>query len=194
MFWHGLYKLPIQPDTRQFSLTSIWFTMVALRFASLLLLLCTPFAVASKLPCPPNSTLPSLTAWAKNGLAGIVQATSVSALETAFDAWLSQDVNITLNGISLARADLFANRVNQGFDRAATISFIHTLEAPTVANSSEAGEVSLSFNATIRQHEITGTINLIIVQDTSLSPPPAGTRFPVPCSSPPFFCLTHEQI
>ncbi|KAJ7743342.1 hypothetical protein B0H16DRAFT_1010410 [Mycena metata] len=149
--------------------------MVALRFASLLLLY-TPFALASKLPCPPNSTLPSLTTWAQNGLAGIVKATSASALETAFDVWLSQDVNITLNGNSLARAALFANRVNQGFDPAAKLSFIHTVEVPTVANSSETGEVSLSFNATIGKNTITGVINLVIVQDTSLSPPPADLR------------------
>ncbi|KAJ7743339.1 hypothetical protein B0H16DRAFT_1561450 [Mycena metata] len=149
--------------------------MVALRFASLLLL-STPFALASKSPHPPKPTLPSLTAWAQNGLAGVVKATSASALETALDGWLSPDVNITLNGINITPATLMAHRVNLGFAPPLKLSLVHTLEVPTVANSSETGEVSLAFNATIGPLDIAGVINVIIVQDTSLSPRPADPR------------------
>ncbi|KAJ7024148.1 hypothetical protein C8F04DRAFT_1401287 [Mycena alexandri] len=154
--------------------------MVALRFASLFLLYTSLTVLATKLPsraaAAKGPTPPPLNTWAENALATVIKATSVSALDTAFDAVLSQDVTIAVNAMSLSRADYIAKRQSQGFDTAAKIVYSQALEAPTVANSSAAGEVALYFVATIGANVVTSSMNLVIGQDTTLSPPPTDSR------------------
>ncbi|KAJ7743383.1 hypothetical protein B0H16DRAFT_1561626 [Mycena metata] len=147
--------------------------MVALRFTSLLLL---PFALASTLHHPPKPSLPSLTDWAANGLAGVITAPSVTALQNSLDAWLSTNVSVILNGLSIQPSALLAHRTGLGFNPPLEFSLINTIEVQTVANSSEAGEVSLAFSGTIGTLGLTGVINAVIFQDPSLKPRPVDPR------------------
>ncbi|KAJ7743348.1 hypothetical protein B0H16DRAFT_1561494 [Mycena metata] len=146
--------------------------MVALRFTSLFLL-CTSFtALATNLPykvtAPKGtSTLPSLTEWTKNFLTAVVAAPSEDAANAGFDAYLADNVTISYNDMVVARADYVAMRVAHGFPPT-TVTVNQTIEVPTVANSSQAGIVSVFFTAAIGSQVAIASMDLVIKQDTSL--------------------------
>lgn len=80
----------------------------------------------------PSTIFPSLAVWAQNGIAALYQATSQSTFINALDAFLAQNVNITVNGMLISRAN-FSNQIQfNHFDEInAIVKFIGTVEVPT---------------------------------------------------------------
>ncbi|KAJ7024147.1 hypothetical protein C8F04DRAFT_1132326 [Mycena alexandri] len=154
--------------------------MVALRFTSLFLICTSLSALATKFPykvTPPKgtSTLPSLTAWAQTHLTAVVAAPSADAANAAFDAFLADNVTITFDDMPVSRANYVAMRAAHGFPHT-TVVYNQALEVPTVANSSQAGIVSLFFTATIGSQVAVASMDLVIKQDTSLPGGPGCDR------------------
>ncbi|KAJ7743379.1 hypothetical protein B0H16DRAFT_1561617 [Mycena metata] len=129
-----------------------------------------------------NIVLPPLKTWAENQLSLIIKATSSTAFNSAFDAFLSKNATITLNGKHISREEYKTKLQGEGFDEAgATVHFSGAVEVPSEPNSIQAGVVGLFYNATIAenivirdapvQSNITSSINLVIEEDKSLSPP-----------------------
>ncbi|KAJ7147211.1 hypothetical protein C8R46DRAFT_1231809 [Mycena filopes] len=125
-----------------------------------------PRAEANKRP--PAPTLSPLTTWAEDSLRAIITATNSRGLSAAFDAFLAPDVDITINGSPLSRADYISKRVGKGFDPTSSINFTASIEVPAVANSSAAGVVALF----LRDHvsdTVVSAANLVIKPDASIS-------------------------
>jgi len=72
-----------------------------------------------------------LTQWTKNHITAIIQATNQTDLDSAIDAFLSQDATIVVNGVEVSRAE-FVNQVQtEKFNEAGvTVSFAASVEVP----------------------------------------------------------------
>ncbi|KAJ7706493.1 hypothetical protein B0H16DRAFT_1704431 [Mycena metata] len=119
--------------------------------------------------CDPTPQLPALDLWAQNRFTTIVEAANATALTAAFNAFWSKDVSITLNGVAISTADYQAKRMGRGYG--GTIQYMESIAVPTMANSSEEGEVSLFFNNDINGSNVTSAINLVIRPDLSVPGP-----------------------
>ncbi|KAJ7166614.1 hypothetical protein C8R46DRAFT_1350937 [Mycena filopes] len=129
-----------------------------------------------------NIVLPPLKTWAQNHLSSIIKATTATSFDSAFDAFLSKHVAITVNGKSVSRDEYKKKLQGEGFDEAgAIVQFTGAVEVPSEPNSIQAGVVGLFYNATISenivvhdaavQSQISSSINLVIEEDKTLSPP-----------------------
>jgi hypothetical protein len=91
-----------------------------------------------------NIVLPPLKAWAEQHLSSIIQATTKTAFDSAFDAFLSKNATITLNGKDISRDEYQKQLQGEGFDEAgATVQFSGAVEVPSEINSIQVG-VSIS--------------------------------------------------
>ncbi|KAJ7817554.1 hypothetical protein B0H14DRAFT_2344442 [Mycena olivaceomarginata] len=131
-----------------------------------------------------NIVLPPLKAWAEQHLSSIIQATTKTAFDSAFDAFLSKNATITLNGKDISRDEYQKQLQGEGFDEAgATVQFSGAVEVPSEINSIQVGggSVGLFYTALIAenivvqdasvQRQITSSLNLVIEEDKSLTPP-----------------------
>ncbi|KAJ7030164.1 hypothetical protein C8F04DRAFT_1098596 [Mycena alexandri] len=158
--------------------------MIALRFASLLLFSTSFIVFAAQLPAraaaskgPPAAlAFPPLKTWAENALAAVIEATNATALDTAFDAFLADDVSLTINNMTISRTNYIAKRQAKGFVDTAKIVYRDVIEVPTVANSTQAGVVTLFFNVTIGDVVVVSSMNLVIQQDLSAVSPGRHVR------------------
>ncbi|KAJ7021876.1 hypothetical protein C8F04DRAFT_1402671 [Mycena alexandri] len=141
--------------------------MVALRFASLFLLSTSIAVLGANLPSDPaasnylTSTPPSLGTWAETRLTAIIKASSAPTLNAAFDAFLAQDVKITLNNKPISRADYISERLSKGFTPSASINYTGSIAVPAVANSTQAGLVALFFRDHVSS-TVESAMNLVI--------------------------------
>ncbi|KAF7345040.1 hypothetical protein MVEN_01666900 [Mycena venus] len=129
-----------------------------------------------------NIVLPPLKTWAEQHLSSIIKATTKTAFDSAFDAFLSKNAKITVNGKHVSRDDYQKQLQGEGFDEAgATVQFSGAVEVPSESNSIKAGLVGLFYTAVIRENivirdepierQITSALNLVIEEDKSLTPP-----------------------
>ncbi|KAJ7079639.1 hypothetical protein B0H15DRAFT_501276 [Mycena belliarum] len=137
-----------------------------------------------------NIVLPPLKTWAEQHLSSIIKATTQTAFDAAFDAFLSKHATVTVNGKHLSRDAYKKQLQGEGFDEAgAIVTFSGAVEVPTdQKNPIQAGVVGLFYTADISenivihdasvQSHITSSLNLVIEEDKSLTPPhlPSGVR------------------
>ncbi|KAJ7468719.1 hypothetical protein FB451DRAFT_1560410 [Mycena latifolia] len=134
--------------------------------------------------------LPPLRTWAEQHLSSIIKATTQTAFDSAFDAFLSKNATVTVNGKHISRDAYKKQLQGEGFDEAgAIVTFGGAVEVPTdQSNPIQAGVVGLFYTAVISeaivirdapvQSTVTSSLNLVIEEDKSLSPPhfPPGVR------------------
>lgn len=78
-----------------------------------------------------NIVLPPLSKWAQQHLTTIYQAVKSEDVNSAFDAFISQDVKITLNGKSITRDQYKQSIKGEKFAEAsAQVNFVGTVEVP----------------------------------------------------------------
>jgi hypothetical protein len=83
-----------------------------------------------------NIVLPPLKTWAEQHLSSIIKATTQTAFNSAFDAFLSKSANITVNGKHVSRDAYMKLLQGEGFDEAgATVKFTDAVEVPSESNS-----------------------------------------------------------
>ncbi|KAJ7062295.1 hypothetical protein C8F01DRAFT_127712, partial [Mycena amicta] len=93
---------------------------------------------------------PPLKTWAQQHLTAVLKATTQSAFNTAFDAFIAKDASITVNGKHVTR-DAY-KRTLEGFeDRSVDVKFNEMVEVPTSPNTIEAGVVGLFYSEHINQ-------------------------------------------
>ncbi|KAJ7749471.1 hypothetical protein B0H16DRAFT_1888174 [Mycena metata] len=115
------------------------------------------------------AALPPLDIWAETHLSAVVHSKNPDEVAAAFDAFWSDDVWITFNGVATSAADYHARRITQGFIVTLDIMYAATVAAPTVANSSQAGAVALYFTNQIGNVTVTSIMNLLIAPDPYLT-------------------------
>ncbi|KAJ7154459.1 hypothetical protein B0H12DRAFT_1247006 [Mycena haematopus] len=129
-----------------------------------------------------NIVLPPLKTWAEQHLSSIIKATSKTAFDSAFDAFVSKKATIVVNGKHISRDEYQKQIQGEGFDEAgATVQFSGAVEVPSESNSIQAGLVGLFYTAIIAENivvrdvpvarQITSSLNLVIEEDKSLTPP-----------------------
>ncbi|KAJ6542800.1 hypothetical protein B0H19DRAFT_1171954 [Mycena capillaripes] len=129
-----------------------------------------------------NIVLPPLKTWAEQHLSSIIKATTETAFDSAFEAFLSKHVTITVNGKNVSRDEYKKQLQGEGFDEAgATVEFSGAVEIPSENNSIQSGVVGLFYTAIISenivirdaaiQSQITSSLNLVIEEDKTLTPP-----------------------
>ncbi|KAJ7706491.1 hypothetical protein B0H16DRAFT_1481993 [Mycena metata] len=113
-----------------------------------------------------SGALPTLHEWAETAITGVFTATSPAALNDAYELFWADDVSIVLNGVAISTKEYSDRRSAQGFNGTSTIQFSASFDQPTVANSTQAGLVSLFFtNAVPGAPPVVSTMNLIIRPD-----------------------------
>jgi len=136
-----------------------------------------------------NIVLPPLTTWTEEHLTTLIQASTQDAFDTAFDNFISQNVDITFNGAPLTR-DQYKQQVQseQLLERAATVTFNSIVQAPQLNTQAtqSSGLVGVSFTATYvetinvlgapEEHTANSSLNITIAQDPSIPLPPSGIR------------------
>jgi hypothetical protein len=89
-----------------------------------------------------NIVLPPLKTWAEQHLSSIIKATTKPAFDSAFEAFLSKQAKITVNGKSVSRDDYRKQLEDEGFDEAgAAVHFTGAVEVP-----SESNDIQVSTN------------------------------------------------
>jgi len=131
-----------------------------------------------------------LKSWAQSHISAILQATTKSAFDSAFDAFLAKDVKVTLNGKAISRDAYKVELSREKFDEeGAQVTFGGVVQVPKDQDKPvEAGVVGLFYNAIIGEsivvrdapveRAISSSVNLVIDQDKSITPPhlPSGVR------------------
>ncbi|KAJ7749435.1 hypothetical protein B0H16DRAFT_1845537 [Mycena metata] len=110
-------------------------------------------------------TLPALDIWAETHLSAVVHSTNPDEVAAAFDAFWSDDVWITFNGVATSAADYHARRITQGFNVTLDIEYAASIAAPAMAGSSQAGAVALFFTNQVGGKNVTSIMNLLISPD-----------------------------
>ncbi|KAJ7619602.1 hypothetical protein FB45DRAFT_840096 [Roridomyces roridus] len=137
-----------------------------------------------------NLVLPTLKNWAQLRLSAIIKATTPSAFDTAFDNFLSTHATLTVNGKHISRDEYKKQLQGEGFREAgASVTFNGAVEIPNdKSNTFQAGVVGLFYTAVISEklilhgepesNQITSSLNLVIEEDKSLTPPhlPSGVH------------------
>lgn len=130
-----------------------------------------------------NIVLPTLTNWTEQHLTSIFQATAQADLNDAFDAFISEDASITINGQKTSRDDYMRQlKIEKVLEASASMKFLGTVEVPVDnANPVLAGTVGTFFDAGIDEklnifgapesHTVTSSLNVVIVQDQHIHPP-----------------------
>ncbi|KAJ7749484.1 hypothetical protein B0H16DRAFT_1691902 [Mycena metata] len=125
-----------------------------------------PGSVAVRAAAQKPAALPALHEWAETAITAVFTATSPAALNDAYELFWADDVSIVLNGLALSTKEYSDRRSAQGFSGTSTIQFTASFDQPTVANSTQAGLVSLFFtNAVPGMPAVDSTMNLIIRPD-----------------------------
>ncbi|KAL4245425.1 hypothetical protein ABKN59_009463 [Abortiporus biennis] len=127
--------------------------------------------------------LPSLTNWSKQHLTAIFQATDQQTFDNAFDAFIAQNVSITVNGQHMTRDQYKKMLQGEKFEEAgASVSFAGVVEVPKdPKNPVLAGTVGLFYNATISEKllvfgapessTINSSLNIVVIQDPTIEKP-----------------------
>jgi hypothetical protein len=83
-----------------------------------------------------NIVLPPLRSWAEQHLSSIIKATTQTAFDSAFEAFLSKHATITVNGKNVSRDEYKKQLRGEGFDEAgAIVQFGGAVEVPSENNS-----------------------------------------------------------
>ncbi|KAJ7922543.1 hypothetical protein B0H13DRAFT_2317384 [Mycena leptocephala] len=97
-----------------------------------------------------NIVLPPLKTWAEQHLSSIIKATTKPAFDSAFEAFLSKQAKITVNGKSVSRDDYQKQLEGEGFGEAgAAVHFTGAVEVPSESNDIQSGLVDLFYTAVI---------------------------------------------
>jgi len=159
-------------------LVGVWLVIMSFAFYACDCISCNPFYIMST-----AIVLPNLTNWAQQHLTTLLQATSQDDFNAAFDAFIAQDVAITVNGQTLTRDQYKQQISGEKFAEAgATVNFVGTVEVPTDPTQPVlAGSVGLFFNATIDEKflvlgapessTINSSLNIVVIQDKTIPPP-----------------------
>ncbi|KAJ7749472.1 hypothetical protein B0H16DRAFT_874514 [Mycena metata] len=125
-----------------------------------------PGSVALRAAAQQPAAVPALHEWGKTAITAVFTATSTAALNDAYELYWADDVSIVLNGVAISAKE-YADRLSaQGFNGTSTIQFTASFDQPTVANSTQAGLVSLFFTtAAPGTPPVVSTMNLIIRPD-----------------------------
>jgi hypothetical protein len=95
-----------------------------------------------------NIVLPPLRSWAEQHLSSIIKATTQTAFDSAFEAFLSKHATITVNGKKVSRDEYKKQLQGEGFDEAgAIVQFSGAVEVPSESNSIQVS--TLSFYSTL---------------------------------------------
>jgi len=79
--------------------------------------------------------LPNLTNWAKNHINAIYTATNATDFTSAINAFLSDKVVITVNGVQTSRADFVSQTQGEKFDEVgASVNYLGTVAVPSDPN------------------------------------------------------------
>ncbi|KAJ7662916.1 hypothetical protein B0H17DRAFT_952936 [Mycena rosella] len=123
-----------------------------------------------------NIVLPPLKTWAEQHLSSIIKATTQTMFDSAFDAFLSKNATVTVNGKHISRDEYKKQLQGEGFDEAgATVTFGGAVEVPADQSSPiQAGAVGLFYAAAISEHivirdapiqsQIMSSLNLVYVE------------------------------
>lgn len=98
--------------------------------------------MTTTLPLGPGPVVIPLDDWTKDSISAIYDAKTQSEFSSAFDAFIHEEANITVNGKRLSRAEYKA--LFQGerlLEQFATVSFLGSVEVP--ANKDEPVAVRL---------------------------------------------------
>ncbi|KAL4245432.1 hypothetical protein ABKN59_009464 [Abortiporus biennis] len=127
--------------------------------------------------------LPTLTNWAKQHITAILQATNQQTFDNAFNAFLANNVSITVNGDKMTRDQYKKMMQGEKFDEAgASVSYAGAVEVPADPQSPVlAGTVGLFFNATVSEKilllgapqssTINSCMNIVVSQDPTIEKP-----------------------
>ncbi|KAF8904680.1 hypothetical protein CPB84DRAFT_1677137 [Gymnopilus junonius] len=130
-----------------------------------------------------NIVLPNLTNWTEQHLTSIFNATNQTNFTSAVNAFLSDKVAITVNGVSVSRADFVNNISAEKFDeQSATVTFSGAVEVPADSNNPiTAGSVGVFYKASIVEgirvlgapviRQVTASLNVVIAQDPDVPQP-----------------------
>ena len=79
--------------------------------------------------------LPNLTNWLKQHVTNLYTTTSNDDFDAAFDAFLTKDANITVNGKGVTRDQYKQQLLGQKFEESgAQVNFLATVEVPADEN------------------------------------------------------------
>ncbi|OBZ77565.1 hypothetical protein A0H81_02238 [Grifola frondosa] len=135
-----------------------------------------------------NIVLPSLTDWTEQRVTALLTTTTEADFNTAFDAFLSKNVTITVNGQDLTRDQYKQQLRQEKFDEAfAQVQFSGAVEVPADTNRPiDAGTVGIFYTATINenilvlgapsQSIVNSSLNVVVKPDESLQPPKTPGR------------------
>jgi len=127
--------------------------------------------------------LPSLTNWLKQHVTTLYTVTDTSAFDDAFDAFLTKDASITVNGAKITRDQYKQQLLGQKFEESgAQVNFLASVEVPAdQTQTALAGDVGISFQATVDEkflvlgapetRSVNSSLNVVIIQDKTITPP-----------------------
>jgi len=136
----------------------------------------------SKIVLPPTPT------WAQQRITAIYQAQGQDAFNSAFDAFISKNVQtITFNGETLTRDQYKQQITTEKFlERSVTVTFPGTVDAPSTGSSTIQDFVGLFFNAIFvekivvhdapQEHTAQSTIIVEVQSDPTIPIPPPPIR------------------
>ncbi|KAJ7216020.1 hypothetical protein GGX14DRAFT_607163 [Mycena pura] len=120
-------------------------------------------------------SLPALTTFTEEHLSAILKATTQGEFDAAFDAFVSKDATIILNGERISLAE-YHKALSGGFDvESVDVRFLGAVEVPTDAESTQAGAVGIFLQALVTlklreeggavQNQVTSSFNVVIAED-----------------------------
>lgn len=123
-----------------------------------------------------SAFLPNLTYWAEQHITNIFQAAPLSAaFNSTFDAFIAQNVSITLNGVNTTREDYKQQFAGGNF----SVTFVGTVESPSAETMSELdGAIGTFFMASDQNAAasnsswsdiLTSSLNIIVSEDKSVN-------------------------
>ncbi|EMD41322.1 hypothetical protein CERSUDRAFT_89890 [Gelatoporia subvermispora B] len=131
----------------------------------------------------PGPVLVKLIPYAELHIQNIFSATSQADFDEAFDAFISQNASITVNGKQLTRHEYKQRLQSENpFLQSSIVTFSNAVAVPQ-PDDEITGAVGLFYNATVQgKPETTGrqvlilnsSLNLIVIRDPSVPQPPPG--------------------
>lgn len=91
--------------------------------------------MTTAVPLGPGPVIIPLGDWTQNSISAIYNAKTQSEFSSAFDAFVHEEANITVNGKRLSRAQYKALFQSEKFlEAGATVSFLGSVEVPADKN------------------------------------------------------------
>ncbi|TFY56625.1 hypothetical protein EVJ58_g7530 [Rhodofomes roseus] len=119
----------------------------------------------------PGPVVIPLTDWVEESISAIYKASTPSDFGAAFDAFIDEDPEITVNGKRLSRAQyqgLFQGE--RALEQSATVSFLGAVEVPANKKEPEsAGTVGVYYRATIYERIKVGGASTSSTVNSSLN-------------------------